>query len=263
MSDNVNDRFGAAPLNESDNRVVSSLISLMCIRETMEGSTEDHYTELLFNRIMPDAEGDSFIFVGQAICDAINRKGLPVDSFIARNVLDIIYQKMKTWDLWKNDRMNYLVFQALEALSPIWLYDTSEELELSVDKLFRRWAEKKILKGTSSKSRIALAHFLAKYIHLDPSYRWWNGENVDDGMDVDADESMIANRDVPLQWLGELMIAGDIRVRFVSSILFPDTFQYAGKAGHDIMFLYSERMTPQVPYQIKWFVHSFSLSTDY
>ncbi|PVG01028.1 hypothetical protein CPB86DRAFT_728198 [Serendipita vermifera] len=251
---NINDQFGTGSrLKESDNRVVASLISLMSTHAAARGPTEDQYIDVLLNHFMSDADGEPFIFVSHAVCTSISRNHLHADPSTATNLLDIIYQKLKTWDLWRNDSMNCLVFRALEVLSPVWLSDASEALAPSVEKLIRRWAEKRVVGGGSSRSRIALAGFLSRYIRLDPAYRWWNAEQGDDEMDVDADESTTSNSDTPLQWLGDLMLAGDIRVRFVSSILFPETFQYAGKAGHDIMFLYSQRMSPRLPYQVKWF----------
>lgn len=239
--------------HDTDGRdFVSVSVSLISTTSMVSRTGGNSGNDPWLDQIVLDAEGPAFLSLGRAWCDSIRAGTLHASPATVRRFLDSLSQKLKIWELWRSEVMHGLVFQFLDLLTPVWLSEGGE-MRRSVEKLFPRWAEKKIMDGGSWISRLHFVSFLASHLSHDKAQRWWKEMEAERSMELD-DQSMFDEEGSPRDLLGDLMLDGDIRVRFISSILYPVSFQQAGDFGLDVMAIYNKSMTPKLPADPSWLV---------
>lgn len=242
--------------SSGDISFITTSVSIIATTSVMSGSQEIPVTEYLIDQVILEAEGSAFLNLANAWCDACKAGTVNASPAVVKKLLDILIQKLKTWDLWRSERMHILVFQLLELLSPIWLCEGGEMRRL-VEKLFPRWAERKIMDGGSWKSRAYFAIFLGYYLSADSLQRWWREGDADQSMDLDDQTVPVDDEGTPRDMLGDLMLDGDVRVRYITSVLYPTVFQMIEETGLDAMKIYGSKMTPKLPADPSWYFSVF------
>jgi hypothetical protein len=227
---------------------VSLLSTTSMVSRTAGNSGNDPWLD----QIVLDAEGPAFLSLGRAWCESVRAGTLHASPASVRRFIDVLSQKLKIWELWRSEVMHGVVFQFLDLLTPVWLSEGGE-MRRSVEKLFPRWTERKIMGGGSWISRLHFVSFLASHLSHDKAQRWWREMEAERNMEVD-DQSVSFEEGSPRDLLGDLMLDGDIRVRFISSILYPVSFQQAGDLELDVMAIYNKSMTPKLPADPSWLV---------
>lgn len=236
----------SAPSDTAEAYFSSISVAYITTSSTMSKDSSNPQHDPNLEQVILQSEGRAFLMLGQAYCNSVRAGTLHTGPATTRDILTALLQKLRTWELWRSETMHTLIFQFLDILSPVWLQEAGE-LKVLVEKLFPRWAIKKVVGGGSWKSRAALAIFLGKHLLQESFHQWWKNLDAGDSMEVDDEDSI-------LDMLGDLMSDGDIRVRTLSSILYPAIFAYPGALGQDIMALYTNNMTQRLPSDPLWSV---------
>jgi hypothetical protein len=236
----------SAPGDTAETYFASISVAYITTSSTMSKDSGNPQHDPDLEQVILQSEGRAFLTLGQAYCGSVRAGTLHAGPASTRDILTAIMQKLKTWDLWRSETMHTLIFQFLDILSSIWIQETGD-LKVLVQKLFPRWALRKVVDGGSWKSRAALATFLGKNLLQEPFHRWLKGSDEGDSMDIDDEDST-------LDMLGDLMSDGDIRVRTVASILYPAIFAHPEVLGQDIMVLYTDNMMKRLPSDPLWSV---------
>ena len=231
--------------------LVSICVAYITGSSTMSRDSGNPTNDPDLEHFILESEGHAFLAICQAYCSSVRAGTLHTGPAVTRDFLAAISQKLRTWDLWRSEAMHMLIFQLLDIFSPIWLQEAGE-VKAIVQKLFPRWAIKKVVGGGSWKSRAAFSFFLGKHLLLESFQWWWTG--LDPGDSMDLDDARTQDEDNPLDMLGDLMSDGDVRVRYLSSTLYPAIFSHPGVLGQDIMALYTVNMSKKLPSNPQWSV---------
>lgn len=232
---------------------VAVSVALLATTSMVSRTNGNTSSELWLDQIVLDSDGVAFLALGKAWCESVRAGTLHASPATVKKFLDALRDKGKVWELWRSEVMHMLTFQCLELLAPVWMHEGGE-MRRSVEKLFPKWAEKKVIDGGSWISRFHFANFLASHLSHDNAQRWWREGEVDQSMDIDDQSMIVEEEGSPRDFLGDLMLDGDIRVRVASSILYPVSFQLAGAVGLDAMAIYSKSMSPKLPAELSWLV---------